>query len=603
MAEYAAGDARLAVPELTLVQSGNGSLGFAGNARLSGPLPEGAVRNLAIPIDGTWSPGRGLAVWRNCVPVTFDSFAFANLTLDRRSVRLCPPPGQPILASDARGTRIAAGLPSLDVTGKLGKTPLRIASGPLGLAYPGVLAAKKLEIALGDPRFASRFRIGNLSGKIGDALSGTFAGSEVYLDGVPLDVLDASGDWQFAGGKLQIANARMRVLDREKEARFQPLVAEGATLGLADNQIVAEAMLREPGSAREVVQTVIRHDLGSGRGEAVLTVPGILFDKKLQPDTLSRLALGIVANAEGTVRGAGRIVWEPGKVTSTGRFETGGIDFAAAFGPVKGAAGSAEFTDLLGLVTAPDQRLRIAAINPGIEVNDGEMSWELRPGNVLAINGAKWPFLDGTLTLEPSQMKIGEAETRRFTLTIDGLDAAKFIQRMDMGNISATGKFDGTLPMVFDQDGGRIEGGSLRSRPPGGNVSYVGALSYKDMSTMANFAFDALRSIDYRQMQIFLDGDVAGEMVTKVNFDGIRQGSSAKRNFLTRQIARLPIRFRVNLRAPFFKMVSSFRSLYDPRYVLDPRGLGLVDSAGKALSPRQTGADKGVQPSDSGSKP
>ena len=52
------------------------------------------------------------------------------------------------------------------------------------------------------------------------------------------------------------------------------------------------------------------------------------------------------------------------------------------------------------------------------------MSWELRPGNVLAINGAKWPFLDGTLTLEPSQMKIGEAETRRFTLTIDGLDKA-----------------------------------------------------------------------------------------------------------------------------------------------------------------------------------
>ena len=59
----------------------------------------------------------------------------------------------------------------------------------------------------------------------------------------------------------------------------------------------------------------------------------------------------------------------------------------------------------------------------------------------------------------------------------------------------------------------------------------------------------------------------------------------------------------VNLRAPFFKMVSSFRSLYDPRYVLDPRGLGLVDSAGKALSPGQTGADKGVQPPVSGSKP
>jgi Dicarboxylate transport len=174
---------------------------------------------------------------------------------------------------------------------------------------------------------------------------------------------------------------------------------------------------------------------------------------------------------------------------------------------------------------------------------------------------------------------------------------------MDMANISASGIFDGRLPMVFDQNGGRIEHGALQSRAPGGNVSYVGVLSYKDMSTMANFAFDALKSIDYRQMNIELDGDVAGEMVTRVSFDGIRQGQIAKRNFITRQIAKLPIRFNVNLRAPFFKMVNSFRSLYDPHYVLDPRGLGLVDGAGKVLRPGQTGPDNHVQPPVSGAKP
>ena len=29
------------------------------------------------------------------------------------------------------------------------------------------------------------------------------------------------------------------------------------------------------------------------------------------------------------------------------------------------------FTDLINMVSAPDQKLRIAAINPGIEVTDG----------------------------------------------------------------------------------------------------------------------------------------------------------------------------------------------------------------------------------------
>ena len=47
------------------------------------------------------------------------------------------------------------------------------------------------------------------------------------------------------------------------------------------------------------------------------------------------------------------------------------LDFAAAFGPVKGASGTVVFTDLLGLTTAPGQVLAVQSVNPGIEANDG----------------------------------------------------------------------------------------------------------------------------------------------------------------------------------------------------------------------------------------
>ena len=182
-------------------------------------------------------------------------------------------------------------------------------------------------------------------------------------------------------------------------------------------------------------------------------------------------------------------------------------------------------------------------------------------------------------------MRLGASDERRFTLRLTAADAAKFIQQIDMSNVAATGVFDGDLPLVFDEQGGRIEGGLLTSRPPGGNVSYVGALTYKDMGAMANFAFQSLRSLDYRQMRIGVDGALAGEIVTRVRIDGVTQGAGAKQNYFTRQIGKLPIRFNINVRAPFQRLLRSFRSLYDPSYVTDPRELGLVDQGGRPIAP------------------
>ncbi|MFX5705782.1 hypothetical protein ABTE52_22610, partial [Acinetobacter baumannii] len=78
---------------------------------------------------------------------------------------------------------------------------------------------------------------------------------------------------------------------------------------------------------------------------------GLTFEDRkdnsgLQPADLSKLALGVVANAAGTVTGKGRIDWKGEKLTSSGRFGTTGLDLAAAFGPVKGLSGTLDFTDL-----------------------------------------------------------------------------------------------------------------------------------------------------------------------------------------------------------------------------------------------------------------
>jgi hypothetical protein len=599
MAKYTAGASELEIPELVIAQGGNGAMGFSGRARASGALPGGSARNLLLPVNGNWSSQGGVALWTRCTTIGFDRLAIASLTLDRRSLTLCPSRGQPILRQDARGLRIAAGAPSLDLSGRLANTPVRLRSGPVGFAYPGAMSARAVDVSLGPVETASTFRISNLTATFGREIAGKFDDADIRLFAVPMNLLNTSGNWRYARGALSLSDGRFRLVDREAAPRFNPLVAEGAALSLRDNVIHADATLREPETGREVTVAKIVHNLATGVGHADLDVGGLKFDRALQPDTLTPRAKGVVANVSGTVRGSGRIDWSERGVTSRGSFSSDALDFAAAFGPVRGASGTVEFTDLLALTTAPNQHIRIGSVNPGIEVTDGELVFGLRNGQVLAVEGATWPFMGGTLTLRSTTLNLGTSEERRYIFEIEGLKAAEFVQRMELANLNATGTFDGTLPIVFDTSGnGRIEGGLLIARAPGGNISYVGELNRRDLGTMANFAFDALKSLDYRQMSVAMDGNLTGEIVTRVRFDGVKQGAGAKRNFLTRRFENLPIRFNINIRAPFYRLITSIKAMYDPAAVSDPRDVGLLDAQGNVIRREVSPATPAIRPED-----
>lgn len=583
LAEYRAGTSSVALPDLRLVQLPGGQIDFSGRALVSGVLPGGEVRGLSMPVEGNWSEQAGLAMWRRCTPVSFDRFKVGNLSLNQRTLNLCPGSGGAILRSDGRGTRLSAGTSGLSLAGTLGTTPIRLNSSAVGFAWPGAIVAKAIDVSMGPLDKPSTLKVAEFNGTLGKVITGRFTGAELKLFQVPLDISEGAGDLRFANQEVAITGTSLRVADRENPSKFYPLIARDATLDLKSTTFTAKAMLREPKSDREIVETTIVHDLDTAVGFADLVVPGIVFDGQLQPDTLTYAAQGVIALAKGTVTGTGRIDWDADNLTSTGRFTTDGLDFAAAFGPVKGTKGTVVFTDLLGLVTAPDQRLTIASINPGIEVYDGVLSFQIKPDRLLEVNGAEWPFIDGQMKLLPTRMVLGNAETRRFTLKVEGANAAKFVSQLELGNISARGTFDGTLPLIFDENGGHIVNGILVSRPPGGNISYVGELTYKDLSAMGNFAFQTLRSLDFQRMEIGLNGDIDGDIITTMRIEGVQQGKGAKRNFITKQFAGLPIRFNINIRAPFYQLVTSFKSLYDPEYIRDPRSLGLVDKDGKPL--------------------
>lgn len=593
MADYGAGGARLALPDLRLRQVRGGALAIEGVVEADGPLPGGEVGGLVLPISARVSAQGEMVLWPSCVPMRFARLKLADLDIAGHSVSLCPVDGASIVRSNGAGWQVAAGIPELDLQGSLGETPVHIASGEVQIAWPGRLSVQDLNIALGDRGNVSRLAVGSLAADFGSDLAGTFAGMQAQLAAVPLDLDQGQGTWRMAGGTVRIEEGSFRLSDRQQVDRFKPLVARDAVLTLQGGVIRADFTLRHPASGTAVVDVAVEHNLSSTAGHAVLDVPDLVFAPGVfQPRDLSELAYGVVSLVSGSVRGSGQVAWTADRVTSSGVFSSDGLNFAAAFGPVAGARGTVEFTDLIGLTTAPGQQLQVAMINPGIEMNDGVITFSLVDGTRLYLENAEWPFMGGRLTMLPLIMNIGAPEERRYVFQISGLQAGRVIERLELNNLAASGTFDGQLPVVFDAMGnGKLDGGLLVARSPGGHVSYIGQLTYEDLSFVGNFAFQALRDLAFREMVVNLDGPLTGELVTRVRLDGVRQGATAQTNFLTKQLARLPIRLNVSVRAPFYQMASSMRSLYEPGAIRDPRGLGLIGRDGRALRGSVGGSD------------
>lgn len=609
MEPYAAGGASLALPELSALWNGRGAASFAGQALLSGPIPGGAVRGLVLPLQGRWSETAGLALYDECQTFRLDRLQVASLTALRQSVRLCPQRGQPMARQGPKGLQMTARLPgAMQLQARLGQSPMRLAVGGMQLDFPGAARLTDVDVRIGESGSGTHVALEDLSVDLRGPLAGRYAGAEATIGAVPLLLTRGSGGWSFADSVLAIAGDEWLLRDRQMPARFLPLFSTDMRMTLADGRIAVAGTLHEPQTARDVLRVAIAHDLASVTGHADLFVDGVTFDDQLQPEMVSNIVLGIIANTRGTLAGAGRIDWSAEGVTgSTGRFRTDSLDFAAAFGPVRGLAGEIVFSDLLGLQTGPGQVVRLAEVNPGFAVADGTIRYQLLPDFRMQVEGGEWPFAGGRLLLDPGTVDLVSDQPRRLVFRVDRVDAAQFLAGFDFENINATGHFAGIIPIVFDKDGGHVRGGRLEVIEDGGTLAYVGELTYKDLGTMANFAFNALRSLRYQYLVVELDGDLAGEVVTRIRFDGLSQGEGASRNLLTRQIEKLPLQFNVTISAPFLQLITSARSLYDTQYVTDPALLGLLpgqvnnpgENTGRAIPPQRPG----IQAPDSEDRP
>ncbi len=612
VAPYEAQGARLALQPVRFRWDGEGAIRAQTVAAIDGPLADGGVRGLTLPIDLRLSADGDVLLNPACTPARWGEVRLSSFSVTNGGAMLCPRGGGLFRLADGRvGGGVEASRVALN--GRIGSSPIALKATTAGYDIAsGAFSGQGVDVRIGAGPSPVILRASTLAGRFSSGtLGGQFAAGSARIGSVPFDMSELDGTWSYSGGALDVRGA-MRVADTAADARFNPLRADDVRLTLKANRITAGGRLRHPVRGEAFATVAIGHDLRSGAGSADVRLTDLRFGGTLQPDDLTRLALGIVANVDGRVEGDAAIRWDAGGVTSsTGTFSTSGMDLAAAFGPVQDLATTLRFTDLLAIESAPGQVVTLGSVNPGIEARDGRIRYQLLRDQRVRIEGGEWPFSGGTLTLLPETLDMGAERERRLTFRLVGMDAGAFINTLELENISATGRYDGLLPMIFDASGGRIANGILVARQEGlpplivtdartltvpcdpdrqaGTLSYVGEVSNAKMNMFGKLAFDALKNLRYRCLTILLDGAIDGEFLTRIAINGVNQGSiEARQSALARPFLGLPFLFNVRIEAPFRGLLNTYQSFTDPttliRNSVDQRLQSVLD-AGRDVQP------------------
>lgn len=566
MAPYHVGSTRLALAPVRFAAARDGSTQVQSVALMDGPVPGGFVRGLRIPIDAAFGGPRGFAFGRRCLEARFVDFRMGNLDLDPARLPVCPI--GPAIAHLGKGGNLQLGA-SLDrprFDGHIGSAPLSLAAASARLLTERFNLAQ-LAMRIGRAEAPTVIEAATLGGNYSGA--GTFGGGAAVIGNIPLRLTEADGRWSMGDTGLKV-DGGLLLSSRSDPPTFYPLRSDDLQFTLVDNRIATAGTLKHPDSDTKVSDVTIAHNLTTGDGNAMLDVPGISFGPGLQPEELTRLTEGVIALVQGGLSGQGRINWTgEGNVTSTGDFTVHDMDLAASFGPVTGMNGTIHFTDLLGLETAPGQLVALESVNSGILVENGILNYQLLPDNLVKIERGEWPFMGGQLVLHETILNFGRPSPKRLTFEVVGLDAKTFVDSMGFKELSATGTFDGVLPMIFDDEGGRIVGGRLDSRESGGTLAYNGVVNRANLGMIGGFAFDALRDLRFESMIIRLDGYLDGEFATRMAIQGVGLGNTSTQRFI-RSINRIPFNFNVTIKGPFRALIATAKSFRDPTQVIEP---------------------------------
>ena len=608
LSHWATAGASIAADELNIAISvGEGSAGridLRGPARITGPLGGGEVRDMiaGLNVGVLWGAGWRVVANNACIPIQLGGLDAAGLSFNSGHFDLCALNGA-LASADARGN-LGGGfrIQSLALNGQMAgpqAQPARFTATSVGGQFHGAAQQAQLSVAASAPSLAITIgprRTLTLTGAQLTAnallardwrIEGRFTEGALSDPALPGAVTAIAGHWGAepesgkavvrvdAGQALLSANRPATEADRPL---FHPLRLNNFSAILADGELNAEGMLVLAEQSRQLAHFTAHHDIDAGIGGAVVTSDALRFDRGLQPYQVSEFARGFVDNVRGNAAFTANIDWNREAITAHGSVHLDGVSLATSTIPlIQGVRGDMAFDDLFNLTTPPGQEITIETLNPGLTVHNGRVRFQLLPGREVSIERAEFDFASGVLAMAPTIIPLG-ADATHFELSLRDVDAAALLATLNIPDVTATGRIDGTFPLLLTRRTAIIQNGVLRARPGGGTLSYVGHAG-DGAAGPARIAFDALKSFRYDDLNIGLNGDLSGELVSSIQFSGHNSGRPVDLGDIVPipglghvTVRGVPFVFHVTLTAPFRSLAETAASIGDPTAILRRAG-------------------------------
>lgn len=575
---------------------GGGRIDLRGPARITGPLGDGEVRDLVATLDLAvqWGNGWRVTPNRGCLPIRLGGLDAAGLSFANGNLSLCPLNGA-LIAADA-GQNMSGGfsIRGLALNGHMSGPdgqPARLSAANVVGLFRGRTGDFTLALETGDPRIAITMAEGRTlavtlarltaDARIADSWSvaGSFDAGELTDPSLPGSVSAIEGSWTAepvdgkpiirvnAGEALLTAN---RPASEDDRPLFNPLRIIDINALLQDGEITASGGIVLDARSRQLARFNARHDVSEGAGVATVNAERIEFGPDLQPYEITEQARGLVEGVRGPISASAEITWTREDLLGTGIVQLDGVSLSTATIPiVNDVRGAIRFDNLWELTTPPGQQVTVGELNPGIAVSNGRVAFQLLTEERVAIERAEFDFASGTLAMRPTTITLGAEETR-FELTLRDIDAADLLRTLNVPDLTATGQLEGSFPLLLTRRSAFVEGGVIRAQGEGGVLSYTGQAG-ENATGVSRIAFDALRSFQYDQLSLTLDGDLNGDVVSSIEFSGhnsgrpVDLGPIAPVPGLGRVTVRgVPFDFNVRVTAPFRRLAQTAATITDP---------------------------------------
>lgn len=605
LADWRAGGASIAANELgvsiAVAPSGAGRVDLRGVARVTGPLGDGEVRDLAPDLDVaiTWNPGWRVIPNHGCLPTRLGGLDAAGLSFSNGAFSLCALNGA-LVAADAN-EHLSGGFIVREVAlnGRMAgpaAQPARITSSSITGLFSGRLGdmtlaleadAPRLMIEMGEDRtLALAVQRITANAEIADTwrIAGAFHAGTLSDPALPGSVSTIEGSWSAAPEDgtpvIRVASAEAlvtanRPASEEERPLFQPMRLAQVNAILRRGRLEANGDVVLESQQRQLAAFSAWHEMEDGVGAAQVTAPAITFNEALQPYQITERARGVIENVRGPAAAVADIAWSRDDITARGSVRLDGVSFATTTLPiVQDVRGVVVFDDLFALTTPPAQEVSVGLLNPGIAVRDGRVRFQLLPEQRINIEGAVFQFAGGQLAMQPTTVTLGQDETK-IVLTLSDVDATSLIAALNIPDLAATGRVEGSFPLRLTSRTAYVENGVLHALPGGGRLAYTGNAG-ENATGVTRIAFEALSGFDYDVLSLTLNGDISGDVLTEIAFSGRNSGQPVDLGPVAPvpglgnvSVRGVPFDFNVRITAPFRRLAQTAASLVDPGALLN----------------------------------